>query len=575
MKRCPDCRRDYYDDSLLYCLDDGAALLDGPASASGRDEPQTAILHDIALPSEGKTLEQVATTERTADFEQGASDVRNAGHDLRKWLLAGVAMLVVIALSSFLGYRYLAAVSSGSINSIAVMPFENRSGSPDADYLSDGLTDSLIFRFSQLPNLKVSPTSSVMRYKGSTSDVAQVAKELNVDAVLNGRLMQVGDALSISVQLIEARSNKVLWAEQYDRKMADLLATQREIAKTITEKLQLKLSGTEAGVAKKYTNSSEAYQLYLKGRFYWAKRTTADMFKAIDSYKQAIAIDPNFALAYAAMAEVYNSMAKDPDVAPKDAVPFAKTAATRALELDPSLPEAHSAFGDSLAIYDWNWPESERELQKALQLDPNIGYIHLVYSGSYLGPVGKVDQSVTEAERAVELEPLSLINNSVLTSAYYYARQYDKAIAQGRRSVELDPNFPLSRFWLAMAFVQSGQYDAAIATASDTPKDSTAYAMSMVALGNVYARMGKKAEAEQQIAALRDLGKTRYTRRYYIALIYASMGEKDKAFEELEHCFEERDAFLGRMRADPSMDPIRNDPRFDAMLRRLNLLSTQ
>src|SRR5947209_8513791 len=342
MKRCPQCRRDYYDDSLLYCLDDGASLLDGP---SPTDEPATAILKDTSPSHESPTRELNLSGDQqnvTDGADKHSFDGRN-----RIWLIASGAVILVAALGWF-AYRYIAADSSRPIGSIAVLPFENRSGNSDTDYLSDGLTDSLIFRFSQLPNLKVSPTSSVMHYKGTGADVAQIAKDLDVDAVLSGRLSQIGDDLNISVQLVDARTKKIIWAEQYDRKMADLLATQREIATTLTQKLQLKLSGEENGVAKKYTSSNEAYQLYLKGRYYWSKRNKEEMFKAIDSYKQAIALDPNFALAYAAMAEVYNSMAKDPDVAPKDAVPFAKTAATRALEIDPTLPEAHSAFGDSL-----------------------------------------------------------------------------------------------------------------------------------------------------------------------------------------------------------------------------------
>jgi tetratricopeptide (TPR) repeat protein len=410
-----------------------------------------------------------------------------------------------------------------------------------------------------------------MHYKGSAEDVAQIAKDLDVDAILSGRLSQIGDSLNISVQLIDARTKKLIWAEQYDRKMADLLETQREIATAITQKLQLKLSGDEKGIGKKYTVSNEAYQLYLKGRYYWSKRNKDDMFKGIDSYKQAIEIDPNFALAYAALAEVYNSMAKDPDVAPKDAVPFAKTAATRALELDSSLPEAHSAFGDSLAIYDWNWPDSEREFKRAIELDSNISYIHLAYSGSYLGPVGKLDEAVKEAEHAVELEPLSLINNAVLTSAYIYARQYDKAIAQGQKTYELDPDFPLARHWLGMAYVGTQQYDKAISLSQEVSADSPSRWLSIVVLGHAYAKMGRRAEAEQQITELRDLAKTRYIRPYYIASIDAALGEKDAAFAELERSFQERDVYLNRINGDPFMDPLRNDPRFADLLKRLGL----
>lgn len=560
MKRCPECRRDYYDDSLSYCLEDGAVLLSGLP-----DEPATAILSGDLQSDEPST--------RTFDRYVGAHE--SGQIQTARWPAgrgaAIIAACVLIVLLGIGGYVYFGRSSTDRIGSIAVLPFENRSGIADTDYLSDGLTDSLIFRFSQLPNLKVSPTSSVMRYKGSTEDIAQIARDLDVAAILSGRLVQVGDSLNISVQLIDARTNKLLWAEQYDRKMADLLATQREIATAITQKLQLKLSGDEKGIAKKYTSSNEAYQLYLKGRYYWSKRTKDDLFKSVDSYKQAIDLDPSFALAYVGVAEAYNSMAKDPDVAPKDAVPFAKSAATKALEIDASLAEAHMAFGDALAIYDWNWPEAERELKKALELDPNISYIHLVYSGSYLGPVGRTDEALAEAQRAVELEPLSLINNSVLTNSYINSRQYDKAIEQGRKAYELDREFPLARHWLGMAYVATGRFDEAVSICRAASPDSPSWPLSVVALGHAYAKMGKRAEAEQQIAQLRDLAKSRYVRPYYVASIYAALGDKDKAFTELERSYQERDAYLGRINSDPFMDPLRDDPRFKDLLKRLGL----
>ena len=568
MKRCPECWRDYYDETLLFCLDDGSALLDGPASM---DEPLTAILHSTDAADEAPTRAQIHVTDHADVLPTGIGKIVPTPGGWDKRFLAAPFLLAIIVLGGFFGYRYFNPSSGEQINSVAVLPFENRSGSTDTDYLSDGLTDSLIFRFSQLPDLKVSPTSSVMRYKGTATDVAEIAKELNVDAVLSGRLIQIGDSLNISVQLIDARTNKLLWAEQYDRKMSDLLATQREIATTITQKLQLKFAGDERGLTKKYTNSSEAYQLYLKGRHHWSKRTKDDLFKAVDSYKQAIELDRNFALAFVGIAEAYNSMAKDPDVPPKDAVPFAKSAAALALEIDPSLAEAHSAFGDSLAIYDWNWAESERELNRAIELGPNISYIHLVYSGSYLGPIGRTDEAVTESERAVELEPVSLINNAVLASSYIYARKYDKAIAQGRRAYELDRDFPLSRHWLGMAYVATQQYGNAISISREVPQDSPSRWLSVVVLGHAYAKMGKRAETEQQITELRDLAKTRYIRPYYIASIYAALGDKDKAFAELERSSEERDVYLSRVNSDPFMDPLRDDPRFRDLLKRMGL----
>ncbi|HSB28595.1 MAG TPA: protein kinase, partial [Pyrinomonadaceae bacterium] len=485
-----------------------------------------------------------------------------------------IVAFVLLGVLTIVGYFVFASKrinSADQINSIAVMPFVNASGKQDVEYLSDGLTDSLVFRFSQLPNVRVSPTSSVMRFKGTTKDVTVIAKELDVDAVLTGRLMQVGDSLSISVQLIDARTQKLIWAEQYDRKLADLLATQREIATTLTQKMQLRLRGDERGITKKYTSSSEAYQLYLKGRYHWSRRTKDDLDKAIDSYKKAIELDPNFALAYAAIAEAYNSMGKNPDVAPKDCIPLAKAAAMRALEIDPLLPEAHSALGDSLAIYDWNWAESEREFKKSFELDPNIAYTHVAYALARVSVTGNVDALVNQLERAAELEPLSMINNAVLISAYVYARRYDKALVQGRSAYELDPSFPLIRHWLGMALVENGKYDEAIALSRQSPPDSPFGWVSVVVIAYADAKQGKRTEALQQISLLRELGKTRYVRSYYLAGIYAALGDKDQAFAELERSVADRDCYLGRISVDPMMDPLRSDPRFKAILKTMNL----
>jgi serine/threonine-protein kinase len=509
-----------------------------------------------------------ASMKSTSSLEYAVNQAKS--HKLATALVA-LGILGVITTVGYFAFASRGGSNNAQIGSIAVMPFVNASGKQDAEYLSDGLTDSLIFRFSQLPNVRVSPTSSVMRFKGTTKDVTAIAKELNVDAVLTGRLMQAGDSLSISVQLVDARTQKLVWAEQYDRKLADLLATQREIATTLTQKMQLRLKGDERGITKKYTSSNEAYQLYLKGRYHWSRRTKDDLDKAIDSYKQAIELDPKFALAYAAIAEAYNSMGKNPDVAPKDCIPLAKAAALRALEIDPMLPEAHSALGDSLAIYEWNWAESEREFKKSFELDPNIAYTHVAYALAHVSATGNADQLVTEVERAAELEPLSLINNAVLTGAYIYDRKFDKALIQGRNTYDLDPTFPLARHWLGLALVENGKYDEAIALGRQVSPDSPFGWVSVVIVGYAYAKQGKRTEAEQQISLLHELGKTHYVRPYYVAFIYAALGEKDKAFAELERSFAERDCYLGRIAVDPVMDPLRGDPRYKDLLKRMNL----
>ena len=575
MKRCPQCNRVETDEALKFCRFDGATLISESPSV---DHEARTVQFDSSTPSESTTSSLPHPTDANANRPTAPTTVLGPQAAPTKRLLnpkglAVIAIAIVAAITAIVVISYRSRSNSAAIRSIAVMPFVNGSGNSEVEYLSDGLTDSIIFRFSQLPDVKVSPTTSVMRFKGSAKDVAEIAKELDVDAVLTGRLMKAGDDLTISVQLIDARTQKLVWAEQYDRKMADLLATQREIATTLTQKMQLRFTGDERGITKKYTSSNDAYQLYLKGRYHWSRRTREDILKAIDNYKKAIDLDPNFALAYAATAEAYNSMGKNPDVPPRDCIPLAKAAATRALEIDPMLPQAHSALADSLALYDWDWAESERHFKKAIELDPNISYTHVAYGASYLDPAGKPDEAAAELERAVALEPLAMINNCILTTTYIYARKYDKALAQGRSTYDLDATFPFAPHWLGFALIANGKYDEAIAVGRRVSPDSPFGWMSAVVIGQAYANQGKRSEADQQIALLRELSKTRYVRPYYIASIYAALGDKDKAFMELEKSFAERDCYLGRLRVDPFMDPLRDDPRFKDLMKRMNLSS--
>lgn len=482
------------------------------------------------------------------------------------------ALLILLMAAIGLSYWFYSKNITKQINSIAVLPFENRSGDADSDYLSDGLAESLIYRLSQIPDLKVSPTSSVFRYKGKETDAKKVADELGVDSVMTGRITQRGDSLTISVELVDVRNNKSLWGEQYERKMSELLQTQREIAAEITNNLKLKLSGeSEQRLAKKYTHNNEAYQLYLKGKYHYARRNKDDVLKAIEYFREAIKIDPNFALSYVGIADSFNSLVKNPDLTPKEAIPQAKAAAVKALEIDPMLAEAHAALADSIAIADWNWAEVEREFKKALELDPNVAYTHVSYGTSYLMPMGRTAEAVAELERAVELEPLSLINNAVLVSGYIYAQQNEKAVEQGRKTYDLDPNFRFGQQWLIQAYIADGNYTEAIAL-SEKVLQTSPFAQEIIAsAGQAYAKANRRREAEQCLDKLRELGKTQYLRFYWTASIYAALGDKDKAFAELEKAFQERDWFLPRLKVNPIFDNLRDDARFKDLLKRMNL----
>ena len=592
MKTCPQCHRTYSDETLNFCLDDGEWLLSETPTGGRADdnEPATAILRDTDARSEAATRAQIYTTtgaeaeppgslgessekqsfsaNRAAE-PQGERVTKPGGG--RRWVdkraLAVVGLIGVLVLGGIAVHRHFNSTGSGQINSIAVLPFKNKSDDADTDYLSDGLTESLIFRLTQLPGLKVSPTSSVTRYKDEETDLAKIASELGVDSVMTGRLVKRGDNLDITVELVDTRNNKSLWGEQYQRKMSDLLATQRDIAASIVQKLQLKLNGDEKGIAKNYTDSNEAYQLYLKGRYHFAKRTKAEILQSIDEYQQAIKLDPEFALAYVGVAEAYSVMPSYPYMSPKDATPLAKAAVEKALEIDPDLPEAHTVAGMIAATYDWDWAKAESEFKRALELDPNLALTHYRYGWTFLSPTGRHDEAIAEMKRAMELEPLSLIQGANFAGVLMYARHFDEAIDQAKKTSDLDPNFFGAKSWLCHAYDVNGMYAESLLISEKTLQSDNPF---LADAGFVYAKTGRRQEALAIINRWKEGEKTRYVMNYWVAVLYAALGDKDAAFAELEKAYEAHDWFLQRIKVDPFMDPLRDDPRFNALVRRLN-----
>ncbi|MEO6334838.1 MAG: hypothetical protein ABIO91_07620, partial [Pyrinomonadaceae bacterium] len=353
MKRCPECRRDYYDDSLSFCLDDGVALLEGPSSI---DEPATAILHSTSAPIEAATQAQIHMTGQTAVLPTGTNEVevrKALGFDKR--LLSVPLLLAIAVLAVFVGYRYFASANSKEIKSIAVMPFANDSGNADVEYLSDGMTETLIKSLSGLPGLDVKPRSAVFRYKGKDTDLQLIATELNVQAILNGRIAQRGDQLSLTLELVDVQKNSVIWTEQYQRKQSDIVSLQSEIAKDVSTKLLAKLSGAdETKVTKAAAADPEAYQAYLKGRYYWNRRTTLNIKKAIEQFKLATDRDPNYALAFVGLADCYAVLNEYAGTPTSEAVPLARTYAERALALEPQLAEPHATLA-FVNEHSWQW----------------------------------------------------------------------------------------------------------------------------------------------------------------------------------------------------------------------------
>jgi Predicted integral membrane protein len=579
MKKCKQCNREYADETLNFCLDDGKWLIGGDESSTSlftsedlKGEPtagapinttdQTVILPGVSLPGNNGRP--------TSSAEYLVTEVRNH----RRGIAAGLSILLIAAAG--LGYWFFkirgTASESASISSVAVLPFQNKSSDASNDYLSDGLAETLIYRLSQIPSLKVSPTSSVMRYKGKDMDLPKIAGELGVDTVMTGRLSQIGDNLTISVELVDTRNNKLIWAEHYDRKMSDLLAIQREIATNITQKLELKLSGSDTkGMTKKYTDNSEAYQLYLKGRFHFAKRTKVDVLQSVEIFRQAITLDPNFALAYVGVADSYGTMSSYGYAAPNDVIPQARAAAQRALEIDPELAEAHASYAGLIGEYDWNLAEAASQYKQSIQLNPNIAYTHYQYGISCLTRSGGFDEAIDELKRALELDPLSVPAQGNLAGAYVLARKYDMAIQQGRQALALEPNHPTARFWLAYAYDASGMYPDAISLCQPTLATDPGNQDCLQVVGYAYALSGRRQEAEQVIKKFEEIGRTQYSVAYRPAVIHALLGDKDKAFAGLEKSFAAHDWDIGLMGVDPFVDSLRGDSRFNDLLKRMNL----
>jgi serine/threonine-protein kinase len=484
---------------------------------------------------------------------------------------ATIAAVLLVAGAIGAGFYLHARNTEVAIESIAVLPFENRSNDPDADYISDGITESINNSLTRLPNLKVIPHSVAFHYKGKPMDAQKFGDELRVNAVLIGRVVQRGDNLTISVELDDVRNGKQLWGEQYNRKLADLLAVKSDIAREVSQRLRSQLSAEDQQkLTKGSTENSEAYQLYLKGNYYTSKFTNEGFGKGIDYFNQAIAADPNYALAYSGLAFNYNN-AGDWMTPPKEAAPKAKDAARRALAIDDTLADAHLSLATTAHWYEWDWATAEREYKRAIELSPNDPRPHGYYSW-YLATMGRTDQALAEAKRGQQLDPVSLEANLFLGSILVFTRQYDQAIEQLRSGIELDPTYWYAHDFLGRAYEQKGSLPEAIAEfqrAVELEKDN---AENWSNLGHAYALSGKRAEAQKIIDQLKELSAHSYVAPYNLAAIYAGLGDKDQAFAWLDRAYADRSGFLAfYFRTDAHMDSLRSDPRFAELLRRVGL----
>ncbi|MGI9166910.1 MAG: tetratricopeptide repeat protein [Pyrinomonadaceae bacterium] len=418
--------------------------------------------------------------------------------------------------------------------------------------------------------MKVSPTSSVLRYKGKEIDAQKIGSELGVNAVMSGRMIQRGDSLTLSVELIDATTNKLLWGEQYERKMSDLLATQREIATAITEKLQLKLSGDDAkGVTKRYTESNEAYQLYLKGRFLWNKRTIESLKQAVEYYNQAIGKDPAFALAYSGLAESYVLFPNYDVASAKDSMPQAKAAAMRALELDDSLAEAHTALGWYLSSYEYDWAGGEKEFRRAIELNPKYATAHQ-WLGELLSQTKRFDEGQAETKLALEADPLSPVISFNIGWQLFLARRYDDALREFDRTANLYPGFPLAATGICFGYYAKGSLDQAI-PACRKALELVPDAFNKGYLSLVLGRAGQREEARKLLDELKNLSLRRDVPSIALAFAYMGLDQKEEAIRMLQKEVAERGYWASTFAVQPELDEFRSDPRFKELLRRMNL----
>jgi serine/threonine protein kinase/Tfp pilus assembly protein PilF len=490
----------------------------------------------------------------------------------KAFLTASAVVLLAVAGLGYGAYRWMSSSSGSSIDSLAVLPFANVTADPNTEYLSDGLTESLIGSLSQLPNLAVRPRSAVFRYKAKDVDLQKAADDLKVAAVVTGRVTQRGDSLLVSAELTDIRSNRSLWSEQYDRKLSDALSVQREIAGEISARLRERLTGEQkAKLSSGGTTDPEAYQLYLKGRYYWDKRTPEALNKGRDYFQQAIDKDPNYSLAYVGLAEYYAVVGDYAAIPYSEAIPKSRVNAKKALAIDDTLAEAHAVLAGTYST-DWDWTAADGEFQRALELDPNKARTHVMYS-IHLEALGKLDEVLVHLRRAVDLDPLNLNGLENLAEAYIYTRQYPESIEQAKKLLEIDPTFANAHLLLSRTYLFVGKYDLWLEEWEKVARlnnDSENLAL-VDAAKREYPKSGYRGALKRVVALEEEQAKRIYIDPAWHARQYALLGEKDQAFAWLEKAYAEKSGFLHYLKVSPDFDSLRSDPRYADLLKRMGL----
>lgn len=490
------------------------------------------------------------------------------------FLGAAVTAVLLLAVGFALRHslnRSSSASSAKQINSVVVLPFENLSGDSDQQYFTDGMTDELIAHLAKIRSLRVISRTSAMGYKGTHKPLSEIARDLNVDAVVEGTVLRSGNRVRITAELVQVSTDRHLWAETYESALGDVLGLQNQVASAIVNEIRINLSPEEQQRLSATRNvSTEGYEDYLKGRYYWNKRSEEGLNKAISYFQLATQKDPDYALAYAGLADCYSIIGSAivGSVPSQDVAPQAEAAARKALELDPALAEAHTSLATVRFNYDWDWPGAANEFQRSIELNPSYATAYQRYS-LYLMALGRTDDSLTQMNHARDLDPLSISMNFSLGWRQYMARRYDQAIEQLHNTLDLDPNFALPHLVLGQAYEQKGAYPQAIAEMNKAAAISNASPMVSGSLGHAYGVSGDRADAEGILQQLLQQSKTQYVSPFYVALVYVGLREKDKAMDWLEAGFKDRSNAIIFLKVDPELDALRSLPRFQSLLRRM------
>lgn len=572
MKRCPECNRVESDNTLSFCRIDGATLIRDSGSVA--EEAGTIRFDSSTLSSEIHTsiLPNAATdrvfhraTAPTVVLPPAEPTAETRIARKTRWWPAIVVVTVLILVAALAVYlKWFRTSELPPIQSIAVMPFINASGNTDVDYLSDGMTETLINGLTQLPNLSVKARGSVFRYKGKEVDPQTVGNELNVQAILNGRVVQRGDDLTLYLSLVDTRTGNQIWGDHYSRKQSDLIALQNEIGRDVSSRLRTKLSGAdEEKLAKNYTENAEAYQLYLQGRFFWNKRTPANLQKSIEYFQEAIEKDPNYALGYAGLSDAYTLLAYYGAATAQEALPKAKNAAIKAIYLDDSLAESHNALGFVLILSDYDYAGAEREYKRAIELNPNYPFAYQNL-GVMQTRIGRQEEGLVNVRRALELDPFSTIVNRLYGDVLISARRFDDALAQLKKTLEMEPSFPTTHLSLSSVYQSTGKYAESVESYANYLQlsgrsQAAAFARASFASG------GWEGYLREMTGPRRPEGVS-----HTLAAIYhAQLNEKDKAFSELVKAIENREFLILYLTVDPRLDPLRDDPRYHDLVRRM------